>query len=49
MNPRGGSSGPSVLKSWVFLKQGLLIQQVSARIPMTHKCHPGRLEHWEGE
>lgn len=31
--------GPSVLKGWVFLKQGLLIQQVSARIPVIHKCH----------
>lgn len=48
MSPMGGSSGPSLLKSWVFLKQGLLIQQVSARIPMTQRCHPCRLEHSEG-
>lgn len=48
MSPMGGSSGPSLLKSWVFLKPGLLIQQVSARIPMTQRCHPCRLEHSEG-
>lgn len=35
-------------QSRVFLKQGLLIQQVSARIPMTQRCHPCRLEHSEG-
>lgn len=23
-----------------FLKRGLLIQQVSARVPMTQRCHP---------
>ena len=32
-----------VTPSQVFLRQGLLIQQVSTRIPVTQGCHPCRL------